>query len=853
MSARPPLAGDARRQQAASVFLRAAATHRKSGQTARAIEAYRKALNVDPDSVAAMLDLGNLLSVQGAWAEAQRLYQRAVLAKPDAPEAHYNLANALRHAGDGRNAIAHYMRALELRPVYPSAQFNLGQELWRAGEVEDAQAAYRRVMSLEPNHLGACHMLLKIAMGSGDFAGAEEFAARIPAAVAAYSPQRQDYEIFANIAYDHIFYPLPDETYRRLTGRIGEILAGRFARLPGRPTAKDPERRLKIGYLSPNWGDHPVGHVFRSFFAQHDRAQVEVFGYATRDRGGDRGDFNATIRAGFDHYRDLGGMPAVAAAHRIAEDDIDILVDLDGYMELVSPQILSQRPARLQAFWVGHAGGLGLPCVDYLLADATVIPQGAEGRYSEAIVRLPEIYHPMDRAPIAAETPSRAAEGLGEDAIVFCAFNNPEKIDRRAFASWMRILAAVPNSQLWLSDRRKYADPRPRLRGLAKAAGIAPERIVFARYAPDKAAHLARHRLADLFLDTFTLNASSTALDALWAGVPVVTWAGDRFATRIAASFLNAAGLADLITSSLDEYEAKAIALARDPAAVQALKARLVVAREVAPLFDTARLARHVEDAYRTMWRRYVASEPVAAFNVPARERPAASLAAVPLEAAPSPSTPAPAAPVKAAPTPPPAAPPGAASPAWKPGTPLAIATPRYVLRSLRASDVDETFVGWAADPEVMVTLNLPPRQITREDLVKYVERFDNRARFGLGVFDKDSKKLIGFYAVYCDMRNGLAQTNVCIGDRDYWGKKVVLETRGALIDFLFGVLKVNKIWGTPLARNFPSLFNYKAQGFTCEGVLRQHRRSFSGGWLDQYMFGLLRSEWLARKQGGGQ
>ncbi len=200
-----------------------------------------------------------------------------------------------------------------------------------------------------------------------------------------------------------------------------------------------------------------------------------------------------------------------------------------------------------------------------------------------------------------------------------------------------------------------------------------------------------------------------------------------------------------------------------------------------------------------------------------------------------------------------PAPAPAAAQPArkpWKPGMPLAIATRNYVLRSLTPADVDENFVSWAADPEVMVTLNLPPRQVTREQMAKYVSRFDNRARFGLGIYPKTTRKLIGFYAVYCDMRNAMTQTNVCIGDRNYWGKKVVIETRAALIDFLFGAMRMHKIWGMPLARNFPSVFNYKAQGFTCEGILRQHRRSFAGGWLDQYIFGLLASEWQARKAG---
>jgi len=189
------------------------------------------------------------------------------------------------------------------------------------------------------------------------------------------------------------------------------------------------------------------------------------------------------------------------------------------------------------------------------------------------------------------------------------------------------------------------------------------------------------------------------------------------------------------------------------------------------------------------------------------------------------------------------------ARPPWRPGERLRLETRNYRLRSLVPEDVNAAFIGWTRDPEVMASLNLPPRQLTHEQMVGYVKRFDNRTRFGLGVFTRDTGRLIGFYAVYCDLHHATAQTNVVIGDSTYWGKKVVLETRGALLDFLFGTMNIHKVWGMPLARNIPSVFNYKAQGFTCEGVMREHRRGLSGGRLDQYLFGLLRSEWMARRR----
>lgn len=188
---------------------------------------------------------------------------------------------------------------------------------------------------------------------------------------------------------------------------------------------------------------------------------------------------------------------------------------------------------------------------------------------------------------------------------------------------------------------------------------------------------------------------------------------------------------------------------------------------------------------------------------------------------------------------------------AWRPGTPLKIETERYVLRSLRPADVDDRYASWLGDPEVMQTLNAPPRQVSRADLQRYVARFNNKTSFHLGIFDKASGRKIGIYSIYVDPGNSLAETNVAIGEREFWGRKAVLETRAALLDFLFDVVGVFKVWGRPFARNFPAVFNYKAQGFTCEGVLRQHRKSVDGGRLDQLMFGLLRDEWHARRNKG--
>jgi len=256
----------------------------------------------------------------------------------------------------------------------------------------------------------------------------------------------------------------------------------------------------------------------------------------------------------------------------------------------------------VQCYWLGHAGGLCAPYIDYLIADATVVPPGEEDRFGECIVRLPETYHIADRMEIDPTPLRRRDFGLPEEATVFCGFNNPLKIDETVFTAWMEILGAVDGSVLWLSHGLSGATAG-NLRRAAENRGVDPERLVFARWARDKGLHLARHRLADLFLDTFRFNASSTTLDALWAGLPVLTVRGGRFHGRISASMLTAIGLPDLICETREDYIAKAVALAGHPEALAAIRARLWSNRLTQPLFDTERFVRHLEQAYEGMCR----------------------------------------------------------------------------------------------------------------------------------------------------------------------------------------------------------------------------------------------------------
>jgi predicted O-linked N-acetylglucosamine transferase (SPINDLY family) len=300
--------------------------------------------------------------------------------------------------------------------------------------------------------------------------------------------------------------------------------------------------------------------------------------------------------------------------------EIDIAVDLKGFTQDARPGILAFRPAPVQVNYLGHPGTMGASYIDYLIADRIIIPEEHEQHYNERIVLLPDSYQANDSTrQIAERTPSRTEEGLPESGLVFCSFNGSFKITPEFFDIWMRLLKSSEGSVLWLLDDNPAAVRN--LKREAEARGIPSQRLVFAPRRPVED-HLARHRLADLFLDTLPCNAHTTASDALWAGLPLLTCVGTTFAGRVAASLLTAVGLAELIAGSLSSYEALAMKLAGDPAQLAALKAKLAQQRTCAPLFDTSRFTRHLESAFTTMWERQQAGMRPASFAVAAEHQP---------------------------------------------------------------------------------------------------------------------------------------------------------------------------------------------------------------------------------------
>ncbi|MFO1420113.1 MAG: glycosyltransferase [Candidatus Competibacteraceae bacterium] len=377
------------------------------------------------------------------------------------------------------------------------------------------------------------------------------------------------------------------------------------------PTRR-PGERLRIGYVSGDFRNHATAHLIRKLFQVHDRKRFEIIGYSLRPGDGSR--YWQDISQGCDGFVDLFGLGNAEAAARIAADHVHVLVDLHGYTRFARPEIFALRPAPVQVAFLGYPGTLGADYIPYIVADRVVLPETLRSSFSEQPVYLDCYQVNDDEQPIAATGLTRAAAGLPEGGFVFCCFNSPYKIEPAVFSVWMRILRQVPDSVLWLLA----GTPRciDHLRRAAQERGVEPERLVFGPRLP-KPEHLERHRWADLFLDTFVYDAHTTASDALWAGVPVLTRPGTTFQSRVCASLLNALGLNELIVADDRAYENLALELARAPDRLRTMRARLRVRSRAGPPFATECFVRQLEQAFEAMWASHAAGRPPQSLHVP--------------------------------------------------------------------------------------------------------------------------------------------------------------------------------------------------------------------------------------------
>ena len=553
-----------------------------------------RALALDPGSCEAHSLHGTVLVALRRLPEAVLAFERALATGRAAPGLLLSLGNTLRTLRDPVRAREAYLRATESPGSAAAAWFNLGNIERDAARYEAAAERYDRAYAIDPDLDYLVGTRLFNAMTIADWKPLQDYATR--RGDAAFTEPR-GFSPFSLLG-------LVDDPALHL--QAARSWAGKWSALDaGTPTPR-PGSRIRLCYVSSDLQEHAVAFLIAGALEAHDRTQFEITAFSI---GGPRDDpMRRRLAAACDAFVDCSAMSDedVAAAARAL--DIDVAIDLNGYSTNNRPGLFVRRCAPVQISYLGFPGTTALPGLDYVVADPVVIPHGHEHHYTEKVIRLPNSYQANDRSrTIGSRAWSRDELGLPAQAFVFCCFNNNFKILPETFARWMRILEAVPHGVLWLLEDNAPATRN--LRAAARGHGVDPARIVFARRAPLDD-HIARHRCADLFVDTLPYNAHTTASDALWAGLPVLTLAGRSFAGRVAASLLHAVGLPELVTHTPEQYETTAIRLAGDPAALAAIRGKLTANRLTAPLFDTPRFTRDLEAAYRLAHARHLEGLP---------------------------------------------------------------------------------------------------------------------------------------------------------------------------------------------------------------------------------------------------
>jgi len=612
-----------------------------AGKTSDAIIAYAHALRVSPNHARATANLGLAYSQLGVALIEQRNYEAAAAAfaealalRPDAAEVHYNLGNVRKHQGRLDDAVASYRQAVAINPNLAEAQSNLGNTLAELGRLEEAAAAHSKAVALRPdsaemhfnlgnvlkdqvkltaaaaayrdalrfgpNHAGATANLGTVLMNQGEIDGA------LNAYIRAVALNPDDSDTFSNLLfcrnYDaRLTPPQLLAEHREWDKRFGAPapISNAFT------NDRTPDRRLKIGYVSPDFRIHSVAYFLTPLFEAHDHHALEVFCYSDVIRTDAT---TAYLRGLADHWLATAGMPNEALAERIRADGIDILVDLAGHTSHNRLRIFSRKPTPVQVTYLGYSNTTGLRTIDYRLVDEVTDPPGAaDACAAEALFRLPGgflCYGGSKDAPQPTAPPC-----LKDGAVTFGSFNNPAKISAETFGVWARLLTRLPSARLLLKGK-PFADDATGEKFLARFAerGISRERLELVGWLPNADAHLTLYERIDVALDPFPYNGTTTTCEALWMGVPVVTLKGDRHSARVGASLLTQAGLTDWIAKSANDYVEIALALASNPTELQRLRRGMRQRLAASPLCDGNAFARRVENAYRSMWRSWCSS-----------------------------------------------------------------------------------------------------------------------------------------------------------------------------------------------------------------------------------------------------
>ena len=601
-----------------------------------AIDCYQNSLNLHPNNVDVNNNIGLALEEQNKIDEAIDYYQKNLILNPNHINTLYNIGNALRKKNKLDEALFNYQKVLSLDPNYVDIYNNIGVTLVNKNKINEAIIYYQKVISLNPDHKDA-HVNLGNAFQKLN---------KFPEAIEYY---KKSLEIeYSAKAFDNLFHCYQRccdwREYNHSREKIIAAVNGNqegyspfvFLGLSESPSAQQqcasifvaknypPSKKtlwinqryqhdkIKIAYISADFRNHPISYLMVELFELHNKNRFETIAISLQAE--DSSEIGQRIKCAFSQFIDVSSKSDEDIALLIRELEIDITVDLMGFTQHSKTGIFAYRPAPIQVSYLGYLGTMGADYIDYLLADVTLIPTEHQDYYSEKIVYLPHSFQVNDSTlAIADKVITRAEMGLPEQGFVFCCFNNNYKITPTVFDSWMRILHQVEDSVLWLLAGNR--DAKTNLQLAATARGINPERICFANRLPISE-YLTLHRLADLFLDTSPYNAGATASAALWAGLPVLTYLGNTFSGRMAASLLNAIGLPELITTSFQDYEALAVQLATHPEQLTALKQKLADNRLTYPLFNTVLFTQHLESAYVTMWEKYQRGEAAESFAV---------------------------------------------------------------------------------------------------------------------------------------------------------------------------------------------------------------------------------------------
>lgn len=632
---------------------------RQNGELTLAKAQQEKILQQLPGDVDALKQLALIAEMEGNSQQVIERFNDVILAHPDDVPVRVHRAKHLEGTGQLEAAIADLQRVIELRPDHVRVMNNLGALCIRLQRYDEANAWFERALGLglrEPVFLKNYGLLLVLLRRVEealppleDYLAQVGFDPNVMTTVALIQSKLCRWDVLDKLR-ERLLLPILQQlsatedpplpfTLLVLPLEISEseqrLIAERFTRYVLSKVAPDrfnsrarrlpTGKRVRLGYLSADFHNHATAHLMLGVFKRHDRERFEVFAYSL---GPDDGSFyRQRIANEVDHFVDMFQTSDLIAADRIAADQIDVLIDLKGYTQNSRAEILAQRPAPIQAQYLGYPGTMGAGFIDYLITDRTVTPPEAQQDYTECFAYLPHCYQVNDNEQvIATHTPSREECGLPVSGFVFCCFCGHQKIDAALYERWMGLLLAVPSSVLWLIEG--LPEGQANLQRYARSFGVSPDRIVFAKNLP-KDEHLARHAHADLFLDTYYYNAHTTASDALWAGVPVITCPGNTFASRVGASLLKAIEMDELIVTDLAAYELLALALARNPQRLADIKQRLKQAKHAAALFDTGQFVKDFEQCVLQMVSDYQAT----VANAPPSAKGASAVSQTPSEA----------------------------------------------------------------------------------------------------------------------------------------------------------------------------------------------------------------------------